>query len=66
MKNILKNFIEDESGLTAVEYAIAGSLVVGGLVGAFSNLGDASTDSINCLDTAVNAVSGSIANCDGS
>ena len=32
IKNVMKEFIEDESGLTAVEYAIAGSLVVGGMV----------------------------------
>ena len=39
----IKNFIEDESGLTAVEYAIAGGLVVGGMVGAFLTLGDNAT-----------------------
>ncbi|WNC73314.1 Flp family type IVb pilin [Thalassotalea psychrophila] len=39
LKNLFQEFIEDEEGLTAVEYAIAGSLVVGGLVTAFSTLG---------------------------
>ena len=53
MKDLLKEFFEDESGLTAVEYAIAGSLVVGGLVGAFTTLGDGATDGIECLEDAV-------------
>ncbi|WP_226996475.1 Flp family type IVb pilin [Thalassotalea crassostreae] len=35
----MKEFIEDESGLTAVEYAIAGGVVVGGMAGAFTLLG---------------------------
>jgi len=39
LTHFIKDFIEDESGLTAVEYAIAGGLVVGGLVLAFTQLG---------------------------
>jgi len=56
----IKDFIEDESGLTAVEYAIAGGLVVGGMVLAFSQLGDAATGKIECLGS---AVSGGTENC---
>jgi len=48
----IKEFIEDESGLTAVEYAIAGGLVVGGMVGAFATLGDNATGQINTLGCA--------------
>lgn len=48
-KTLVKDFIEDESGLTAVEYAIAGGLVVGGMVIAFTQLGDEATLSINEL-----------------
>ncbi|MCU7554879.1 Flp family type IVb pilin [Alteromonas sp. ASW11-19] len=59
---LLQNFIEDESGLTAVEYAIAGSLVVGGLVVSFTELGTATESSIQNLCTAANAS----ATCDGS
>lgn len=33
------NFLKDEEGLTTVEYAIAGSLVAGGVVTAFTALG---------------------------
>ena len=52
MQSFLKDFIADESGLTAVEYAIAGGLVVGGMVAAFVALGDSATGQINALDCA--------------
>ena len=54
IKNMFKEFIEDENGLTAVEYAIAGGLVVGGMIAAFNTLGDNATAKINCLASAVN------------
>jgi pilus assembly protein Flp/PilA len=54
IKSLLTDFVEDESGLTAVEYAIAGALVAGGVVLAFSNLGDAVDAQIDCLTTVVN------------
>ncbi|MGS0824282.1 Flp family type IVb pilin [Shewanella sp. 0m-8] len=53
IKRLLKEFIEDESGLTAVEYAIAGGLVVGGMIAAFSDLGTAAKEKIECLASAV-------------
>ena len=49
MKSFINDFIEDESGRTAVEYAIAGGLVVGGMVAAFVALGDNATDQITKL-----------------
>jgi len=52
IKGFIKDFIEDESGLTAVEYAIAGGLVVGGMVLAFNTLGDNATGQINTLSCA--------------
>ncbi|TRX54447.1 Flp family type IVb pilin [Thalassomonas sp. M1454] len=60
---LLKDFINDESGLTAVEYAIAGSLVSAALVLAFTELGDAATDSLDCMDTAINAAPGAGVDC---
>jgi len=57
----LKDFMEDESGLTAVEYAIAGGLVVSGMVIAFGELGTAATGEIRALCSAVDAA----ADCDG-
>jgi pilus assembly protein Flp/PilA len=56
MNNItrfINDFIADESGLTAVEYAIAGGLVVGGMVTAFVTLGTNSTGQIENLGCAV-------------
>jgi len=52
LTHFIKDFIEDESGLTAVEYAIAGGLVVGGMVAAFVTLGDNATGQINNLSCA--------------
>jgi pilus assembly protein Flp/PilA len=48
----IKDFIKDENGLTAVEYAIAGGLVVGGMVTAFVSLGDGATIQIDRLSCA--------------
>jgi|GEM_PF-1477217 len=49
---LIKNFIDDESGLTAVEYAIAGGLVVGAMVSAFITLGTNATTQISSLGCA--------------
>ncbi|GIU49774.1 Flp family type IVb pilin [Shewanella algidipiscicola] len=57
LTNLLKDFIQDESGLTAVEYAIAGGLVVGGMIAAFNLLGENATNKIDCLAGAVNGAS---------
>jgi len=57
IKEKLIEFIEDENGLTAVEYAIAGGLVVGGMIAAFNQLGDNATTKLNCLASAVNGAS---------
>lgn len=53
MKNFLRKFLRDERGLTAVEYAIAGGLVVAGLVVAFTNLGNAALTRIEAIVTAL-------------
>ncbi|QUM76585.1 Flp family type IVb pilin [Moritella sp. 24] len=55
LTTFFKDFLEDESGLTAVEYAVAGGLVVAGMVTAFTNLGTAATGQIEALCTAVGA-----------
>jgi len=46
-------FLRDEEGLTTVEYAVAGSLVAGATVLAFTNLGTAVTTAITTLTTAI-------------
>ena len=60
LSTFIQDFIEDESGLTAVEYAIAGGLVVSGMVIAFTELGTAATTQINSLCTATGGT-----DCDG-
>lgn len=59
----IQDFIKDESGLTAVEYAVAGGLVVGGMVTAFSTLGDNATAKIDCIATAVGASGATATGC---
>ncbi|WP_303900862.1 Flp family type IVb pilin [Thiohalomonas denitrificans] len=45
----VKGFIDDESGLTMVEYAVAGSLVTLGAVAAFTALGTTIAASIDYM-----------------
>ena len=56
MKNLnkmLKAFWQEESGLTMVEYAVAGTLVTLGAVAAFTSLGGAITTQIGAIVTAM-------------
>ncbi len=53
MKSMLVKFWNDESGLSAVEYAIAGALVAATLVTAFTDLGEAVVLRIDSLVAAV-------------
>ena len=55
VKGAVRKFIEDEDGLTAVEYSVAGGLVSAGLVLAFTNLGAAAKTLMNSLLTAMGA-----------
>lgn len=57
MKNLLKHvqaFIQDEEGLTIVEYAVAGGLITAAVVGAFTALGGAVEDKIEEITGAIN------------
>lgn len=47
ISNFLKALWQDESGLSAVEYAVAGSLIVAGIVTAFTQLGTEVSDEID-------------------
>jgi len=53
IKTSVLKFVNDEEGLTAVEYAVAGGLVSLGVVAAFTNLGAAITNTINLLIAAM-------------
>ena len=47
MKLLIAKFVRDDEGLTAVEYAVAGGVIVVGLVLAFTQLGTAVLGTIN-------------------
>ncbi len=49
MKASLVRFWKEEEGLTATEYAVAGALVAGACVTAFTNLGTSISNFINFL-----------------
>jgi pilus assembly protein Flp/PilA len=53
MKKLAMAFVRDETGLTMVEYAVAGGLVVVGAALAFTNLGNAIIAQINALIAAM-------------
>lgn len=61
MSPAVREFWLDESGLSAVEYAIAGSLVAGGMVIAFTELGAGTSQQVSAMCTAVDAAG----DCDG-
>lgn len=61
MKNFKEKvvaFLRDEEGLELSEYAVAGSLVVLGAVGAFTALGDTIPIEINKIVTALGGTPG--------
>ena len=49
----VKKFINDEEGLSAVEYAIAGALVIGVAAGAFVTLGSNVNTQVDTLASCV-------------
>lgn len=53
MNKFLRTFARKQRGLTTVEYAVAGGLIVAGLVGAFTALGGKVETLINAITTAL-------------
>ncbi len=49
----VKNFWNDEEGLTAVEYAVAGGVVTAGLVALFGTIGESANTLLGNLDSAI-------------
>lgn len=49
----MKTFLEDEEGLTVVEYAVAGGLISLAVVAAFTALGGGVCNAVGALTTAV-------------
>ena len=50
---MMKNFWKEEEGLTMVEYALIGALVVVGAITAFTTLGTNVSTKVNRIATAV-------------
>ena len=55
IKAAVAKFVKDEDGLTTVEYAVAGGLIVAALVTAFTNLGTAVGTEIQGIITVLTA-----------
>ncbi len=55
MKQEIKKFLQDEEGLTTVEYAVAGGLIAAATILAFRTLGGTVTGVIEGIDTELNA-----------
>lgn len=53
MREQIQKFIDDEGGLTVVEYAVAGGLIAATLVGAFIALGGTVEGIITDIDDAL-------------
>ncbi|MGQ7957813.1 Flp family type IVb pilin [Pseudomonas sp. SP16.1] len=58
IKTSVMKFVEDEDGLTIVEYAIAGGLIALGVVAAFITLGQNVDTQITALSDCVGATAG--------
>ena len=59
----VKAFLEEEEGLTTVEYAVGGALIAAATVAAFTDLGEAVCDVIDGLTDAVNGAGAAPGNC---
>jgi pilus assembly protein Flp/PilA len=55
IKTSVMKFVEDEDGLTIVEYAVAGGLIAGATVLAFTTLGTAVGTEIGRLGTCISS-----------
>ena len=54
---MLSNFINDESGATAIEYGLIAALIAVVIIGALTLLGSSISDKFNQIATAVEAAS---------
>jgi pilus assembly protein Flp/PilA len=58
MRKYLLEFVNEEDGLTMVEYAVAGSLITLAAVAAFTSLGSAVNTKITAIYTALHNANG--------
>lgn len=50
MRRQIVSFLQDDSGLTTVEYAVAGALITVAVIGAFTALGGSVGGTITIID----------------
>ena len=53
MKNAITKFVQEEKGLTTVEYAVAGGVVAAAVATAFSDLGTAVETSADAIEAVI-------------
>jgi pilus assembly protein Flp/PilA len=53
MNNAITKFIQEEKGLTTVEYAVAGGIVAAAVATAFSDLGTAVETSADAIEAVI-------------
>jgi len=53
MKQAIMKFLQDEQGLTTVEYCVAGGIVAAAAITAFDSLGTEVATQIAAIDTAI-------------
>jgi len=51
--NAIKNFINDEAGITAIEYALMAAAIAGAITAGLAFLGPKITDSLKYISTLV-------------
>lgn len=57
LMNDIKNFFNDEEGLTVVEYVIGAAMLVFGLTTIFSGIGDVLADKLSAIIGAISTTS---------
>ena len=55
MKHAITKFLQDEKGLTTVEYCVAGGIVAAAAIAAFSALGTEVATQVSDIDSAIGA-----------
>jgi pilus assembly protein Flp/PilA len=55
MKNFVANFVNDESGATAIEYGLIAALIAVGIIAAARGLGSQISTTFNSVTTAMKA-----------
>jgi pilus assembly protein Flp/PilA len=57
MQNLIKNFVNDESGATAIEYGLIAALIAVAMIAGATQLGESIDDKFQDVSTALDGVS---------